>query len=646
MDIVNKTLNYVKSITAETISNAKSGHTGSALGASSIMLALFHDHLVYDVTGTNFPSRDRLVMSAGHTSALLYTLMHLAGYNLTMDDLKKFRKYGSKTPGHPEYRFVSGVETTTGPLGQGIANAVGMAIAEEKMRAMFPDLISNYTYVYSGDGCLMEGVANEAVSLAGTLKLSNLILLYDDNNITIDGEKTLANREDAEKKFQAMGWNTILVKDGNDYKSCSDAIKKAKTSDRPTIIIFKTIIGIGTKYEGSCKVHACPLSAEDLAEFKKKLGTEGSFSVPQDVYDFMHEATERNNKIIEKWNEKYGESPNAFEKYFGAFPYNYNRALALLKKNPALAGRDATNLVLSDLSEDNYFFGGTADVGPSTKAVVNQSSSFSLDSDTARLGRNIHFGIREHAMGSIANGIALYCPSLNAFDSTFTAFTNYMLPAIKMRALMNIPVLSIFTHDSIDIGEDGPTHQPIEQIPQPRLVVGLSVFRPGTYAEVVAAFKHFVATRKPTAILSTKGKIYDYPDSTIVKAEKGGYVLLDTAENPDIEIFATGKEVALAEKVAKALSGEAVRVISMPCISEFERQPESYKNKVLLKSPKLRIAIEATNDNVWYKYIGENGLFFGVFDYQCSGNGDEVYERAGFNEKTILSKIKKVLSKN
>ena len=645
MDIVNKTLNYIKAITAETISNAKSGHTGSALGASSIMLALFHDHLVYDVSGTSFPSRDRLVVSAGHTSALYYTLLHLAGYDLSMEDLKQFRKYASKTPGHPEYRHVKGVETTTGPLGQGIANAVGMAIAEEKMRALFPDLISNYTYVFSGDGCLMEGVACEAVSLAGTLKLSKLILLYDDNNITIDGARTLANRENTEKKFQAMGWNTIVVKNGNDYHACTEAIAKAKTSDKPTIIIFKTIIGIGTKYEGTCKVHACPLSAEDLAEFKQKLGVSESFYAPSDVYTFMHEATEKNNKIIKEWNKKYAKTPNAIENFFTKFPYDFDRALNVLRKTPSIAGRDATNLVLSDLSEDNYFFGGTADLGPSTKAVVNQSGAFSLESETSKLGRNIHFGIREHAMGSIANGIALYCSFLNSFDSTFTSFTNYMLPAIRMRALMNLPVLSIFTHDSIDIGEDGPTHQPIEQIPQLRLIPGLSVFRPGTHAEVVAAFKHFISARKPTAILATKNKIHDFKQSTIAKSERGGYVLLDTAANPDIEIFATGKEVSLAVDVAKALGGEAVRVVSMPCISEFERQPESYKSKALLRSPKLRIAIEATNDNVWYKYIGENGLFFGVFDYQFSGNGDEVYEKAGFSADAIVRKIKKALSK-
>lgn len=645
MNIEEKTLNYIKSLTAETISNAKSGHTGSALGASSILLALFHDHLVYDVTGTNFPSRDRLVMSAGHTSALLYTMLHLVGYDISMDDLKQFRKYGSKTPGHPEYGVVPGVETTTGPLGQGIANAVGMAIAEEKMRALFPGMISNYTYVYSGDGCLMEGVACEAISLAGTLGLSKLILLYDDNNITIDGARTLANREDTEKKFKAMGWNTIVVKNGNDYHACSEAIARAKTSDKPTIIIFKTLIGIGTKYQGTCKVHACPLSAEELAEFKSSLNVTESFQVPQDVYNFMRERTAKNNKIIAEWNKEYGKTPSPLYTYFHKFPYNYERALETIKKSPAIAGRDATNLVLSDLSEDNYFFGGTADLGPSTKAVVNGSGAFSLESDTAKLGRNIHFGIREHAMGAIANGIALYCPELNSFDSTFTVFSNYLYPAIRMRALMNIPVLSIFSHDSVDIGEDGPTHQPIEQISQLRLFVGLSVFRPGTYAEVVAAFKHFVEKRKPTVILATKNKIYDYPNSTIKNAERGGYVLLDTGKNPDIEIFVTGKEVALAVAVAKALSGESVRVISMPCISEFENQSKAYREKVLLSSPKLRVVIEATNDNIWYKYIGTDGVFCNVKEYQFSGNGDEVYKKAGFDEEVIMKKIKSALSK-
>ncbi len=648
MNISQKSLNYFKALTAETISNAKSGHTGSAIGASSIMLALFHDHLRFDPNGTNWPSRDRFILSAGHTSGMLYCLLHMFGYNIKMDDLKNFRKYGSITPGHPEHGVVPGVETTTGPLGQGVANAVGMAIAEEKMRALFPNLIENYTYCFAGDGCLMEGVANEACSLAGTLKLNKLILLYDDNNITIDGARDIANNEDVSKKFEAMGWRVIEVKNGNDYNACTKAIASAKKSDKPTIIIFKTIIGIGTKKQGQSSVHAYPLPEDELSEFKASLGVTESFYIPKDVYAFCREATIKNLKLINDWETKLKKDQNNFENFFNNKPYDYAGTLKKLCEVEELAGRDASGKVLCNLAEDNYFFGGTADLGPSTKAVIKTSEDsepkyFNKTDDHGLLAKNIHFGIREHAMGSICNGIALYEPKLNVFDSTFMAFSNYMLPAFRMRAMMNVPVLSILSHDSIDIGEDGPTHQPIEQFPQLRQIIGLDVFRPGTYAEVVAAYKHFIEKRKPTVLGITKNKIKNVAISTIEKAEKGGYVLFENSKTPKIEIFATGKEIYLAIEVAKNLEKYGVRVISMPCISEFEKQDKTYKNKVLLKSPILKVAIEATNDNIWYKYVGENGLIINVDNYQFSGKGDDVYKKAGFDADVITKQIKNLL---
>lgn len=650
MNIQEKSLNYLKSLTAETISNAKSGHTGSALGASSIILALFHDHLRFDKTGTNWLGRDRFVLSAGHTSAMLYSILHLFGYDISIDDLKHFRKYGSKTPGHPEYGVVPGVETTTGPLGQGVANAVGMAIAAEKMHNLFPNLFDNYTYCYAGDGCLMEGVANEACSLAGTLKLSKLILLYDDNNITIDGERTIANCEDISKKYEAMGWNVILVKQGNNYSACSKAISKAKKSSKPTIIIFKTVIGIGTKKEGTSSVHAYPLPIDELVELKTALGVSENFFIPEDVYAFCREATEKNDNLINEWNTLFEEDKQKYNRYFNLKPYNFEKALKVICSTPDLAGRDASGKVLCDLAEDNYFFGGTADLGPSTKAVVKTTEQptptyFNASDYFGLSGRNIHFGVREHAMGSICNGIALYESNLNVFDSTFMAFSNYMLPALKMRAMMETPVLSILSHDSIDIGEDGPTHQPIEQLSQLRQIIGLDVFRPGTYAEVVATYKHFIEKRKPTVLAITKSKISNIEASTIEKAEKGGYVLFETGKNPEVEIFATGREIYIAIEVANKIKGASVRVISMPCISEFEKQDATYKSKVLLKSPKIKIAIEASNDNIWHKYIGENGLLFNIESYQFSGNGNEVYKKAGFDSNIISSKINKILSK-
>ncbi len=639
MDIVQKSLNYLKSLTAETISNANSGHTGSAVGASSILLALFHDHLKFDVAGTNFPSRDRFVLSAGHASALLYSTLHLFGYDVTINDLKNFRKLGSKTPGHPEFSVVPGVETTTGPLGQGVANAVGFAIAEEKLHNLCPELFDNYTFCYAGDGCLMEGVAVEACSLAGTLNLEKLILLYDDNNITIDGKRTIANAENIPLKFEAMGWNVIEVKNGNDYHACSKAIQKAKKSDKPTIIVFKTIIGIGTNLEGSEKVHAHPLSAEELAEFKHKLGTEGNFFVPDDVYQFCRDASQKNIQKIGDWAKIASTKKDTLRKIYNPAPFDYEKLANSLKNLEPTAGRDLSSIILNELSNNFNFFGGTADVGPSTKAVINGSGYFSA---TDRASNNIHFGIREHAMGSICNGIALF-GGFKVFDSTFLAFSNYMLPALKMRAMMNAPILSIFTHDSIDIGEDGPTHQPIEQLGQLRSIIGLNVFRPATSTELVAGYKFFLEQNKPVALVVSKSKLQTLDNISLENAEKGGYVAFETKTKPQIEIFATGKEVSLAISVAKELENIGARVVSLPCVSLFESQDKTYKNKVLLKNPTLKIAIEASCDNVWFKFVGENGIVVNVNDYQSSGNGSEVYQKAGFCKDSILKLINKKL---
>lgn len=637
MEIVEKSLNYFKSLTAETISNAKSGHTGSALGASSIMLALFHDHLVFDPTNPNWVGRDRFVLSAGHTSAMYYSLLHLFGYNISIDDLKNFRKCGSKTPGHPEYGIVPGAETTTGPLGQGVANAVGFALAEAKANNLYPQVFNNYTYCYAGDGCLMEGVAVEACSLAGTLGLNKLILLYDDNNITIDGARTLANKEDVKAKFESMGWNSIDVKNGHDYNACSKAIAKAKKSNKPTIIIFKTIIGIGTSKQGTEKSHAYPLPAEELVAFKQSLSVPESFFVSQDVYDFCHEANIRNKPIIENWNKNASNNKDALKRFLTPKQFNYTSLLNQLSKLPEQAGRDLSGIVLNALEENFNFFGGTADVGPSTKAVISKSEYFSAES---RTGRNIHFGIREHSMGSICNAMALY-GGFRIFDSTFMAFSNYMLPALKMRAMMNAPVLSVFTHDSIDIGEDGPTHQPIEQLSQIRSLVGLNVFRPANDVEMVAAYKFFVEQKKPTALVLTKSKLAKFEGVTLEDAEKGAYVIFETKTKPQIEIFATGKEVELAVSVAKELETIGARVISMPCESLFATQDKTYKSKIRVKSPVLKVAIEASNDMMWHKYVGENGLLVNVTDYQTSGKGSEVYVNAGFSKENVLKQIAK-----
>lgn len=651
MEKIQKSINYLKSLTAETISNANSGHTGSALGASTMMFSLFKDHLMFNPKDPKFLNRDRVVLSAGHTSAMFYSLLHMFGYDLSMDDLKKFRTYGSKTPGHPEYGIVPGAETTSGPLGQGIANAVGMAIAETFFAAKFNTkdikLFDHYTYCYTGDGCIMEGVGMEACAIAGTLGLNKLVLLYDDNEITIDGAREISNKEDTARKFEAMGWNVVHTKNGLDYNACTKILNKVKHSKKPTLVIFETVIGVGTSKAGTSKVHAYPLPAEELKTFKESLETPESFFIPEDVYELCNQSVKRNLKQIEKWNAKlsayktkYPELYKELSNVGNVKKINYEKILKALQKQPALAGRDIASLILNAVSSVyTELVGGTADVAASTKAFINNGGSYSSQN---HLGRNIHFGIREHAMGSICNGITLYLGT-PTFDSTFLAFSNYLTPAIKMRSLMNIPVLSIYTHDSVDVGQDGPTHQPIEQIGQLRRFLNYNVFRPATKAEAVAAFKVFFESQKPTALIASKSKLLDIESSSIEVAEQGAYTIFETKTKPTIEIIATGREVALAVDVAQNLEKYGVRVISMPSENVFDAQPKTYKNKVRLKDARLRVVIEASNDPIWYKYVGENGLILNVTNYLSSGSSADCYQKAGYTTANVLKQIEKNL---
>lgn len=651
MDINQKSIDNIRAIIAQTISNANSGHTGSALSATPMLYSLFNDHLLFNPKDPKFLNRDRFVSSAGHTSALYYALLHLYGYDLSIEDLKNFRKYKSRTPGHPEYGVVPGVETSTGPLGQGIANAVGLAIAETMFESKFNTkdikLFDNYTYCYTGDGCLMEGVAVEACSLAGTLKLNKLILLYEDNNITIDGAKTIANNENIAKKFEAMGWNVLNVKNGNDYLACSKAIASAKRSNKPTIIIFKTIIGIGTKLEGTSKIHSHPLSSDELEEYLNKLGFPNNFSIESDVYENANKTVELNLQKNAIWHENFKNYaknyPNNYKllkNYLSDKQCDYEKVLTKLTHLSVSSGRDMGSFVLNELSKTfDSLVGGAADVAESTKAKINNGDFYSADN---RQGRNIHFGIREHSMGAIANGIALYL-NQPVFESTFFIFSNYMIPPIRMSAMMNLPVLSIFTHDSINVGQDGPTHQPIETLTCLRSIPNYLVYRPATSAEVVAGYKLFFDTKKPMGLALSKSNLLYLDNSTIEKAERGGYVLFENKSRPKIEIITSGTEANLAIQIANHYADLGVRVISMPCEVIFNLQDKAYKNKVLLKNPTLKVVIEASNDNVWYKYIGENDVLINVTNFQYSGNGTEVYEKAGFNTADIITKINKAL---
>ena len=653
MKILDKTLNYVKSITAQIISNAGSGHTGASLGVSAIMLALFKDHYNFDVSDTDFLNRDRFVLSAGHACPLYYTLLSLFGFDVSLQDLKKLRTLDSRTPGHPELNVTDGVEVSTGPLGQGVANAVGMAIAQTIMAERFNSIgfpiIDNYTYCLAGDGDLMEGVAQEACSLAGTLGLNKLILLYDSNDVTMDGSINIANRENVAKKFKAMGWNVIRCNKGNNFYACSRAIARAKKSSLPTIIIFKTTIGIGTDKEGTSSIHGVALNGEELKVFNQKLGVFENFYIPNDVRDFCMESSRRGKLNHEKWNQNLAvyatsnpELYRQFVNFFDRKKIDLDKLSRNVYKWEGLSGRELNKKILNEISDKLIqIVGGTADLMHSSCAYIENGGNYNAGN---RRGRNIHFGVREHAMGAIVNGISLYEDFL-PFCSTFLAFSNYMLPSIRMSAMMKLNVMYFFTHDSIYVGQDGPSHQPIEQLSQLRSIIGLKVFRPCDASELLAGYKFALSNNGPIAFVLSRQNM-PIVDGKFNEACQGGYILKQASKDADVVIYASGSEVSLALNVAREQSKNySVSVVSFPCVELFEEQSTAYKNKVLQKSARLRVAIEASNDKVWYKYVGDDGLVVGVSDYQKSADGKTIYNRAGFNEKDIIRAINKKLSK-
>lgn len=652
MNINQKCINQLRCLSAEMITNAKSGHPGVALGAATIMYALFKDHYFYDVKDHKFIARDRFVLSAGHASALYYATAYMFNFGLTEGDLKNFRKLDSITPGHPEYGVTNFVETSTGPLGQGVANAVGMAIGQSMLASRFNiqkyPVIDNYTYCFVGDGCLMEGVAQEAVSLAGTLKLNKLILLYDANNTTIDGRADMANSEKVAKKFKAMNWNVITVKNGNSYYFVTKAIAKAKkSSNKPTIIIFKTVIGYGTANAGTNLIHGKPLTIQELNKLKENLYIKDSYLIPDDVKKLTIKTLERNANLLEKWNNMFAiyqtSNPELYRQMSSFMEDKKVDCLKLLKDDilsQNLSGRDANEIILKELSNKMpKFVGGTADLAPSTKAYIGGAGDYSAYN---RKGKNIHFGIREHSMGAICNGLTLYLKN-PTFCSTFTTFSNYMIPPIRMSALMNIPSMFMFSHDSYKVGEDGPTHQSVEQLGQLRLIPNINVFRPCDTRELVGCYHIALNSNSPSCFVLTKQALPNQ-NSEFKQITKGGYVL--SGDKGDVEILATGSEVDLAMKVKEVLESQDIKVVvaSFPCIEEFERQSTKYKDDVLSRA-KFKVSIEASNDNIWYKYIGNNGLKISVETFGKSANGKDLDKYFGFTPNNIAKLIKKNLNK-
>lgn len=648
MNINKKCCNYLRSLACDMITNAKSGHPGVALGATEIMYALFADHYFYDVKDHNFFARDRFVLSCGHASALYYATAYMFNFGLSENDLKNFRQMSSICPGHPELNTTNFVETSTGPLGQGVANAVGMAIAESMVASKFNaqkyPVIDNYTYCLCGDGCLMEGVAQEAISLAGTLKLNKLILLYDCNKVTIDGKLDISNTENPVKKFKSMGFNVIVCRHGNDYYRVTRAIARAKRcQNKPSVVIFKTTIGKFAANEGLNEIHGTPLDSIQLNELKDKLGTSGSFYLPGDVKAHAIKTNERNNELVEKWN-------NTFAIYEKACPELYKQLIAYLDDknvniehlvkddnvNKDWALRDANAFVLKELSAKMpRFVGGTADVVSSTRAYIENGGDYSFAN---RRGKNIHYGVREHAMGAICNGITLYmkCPS---FCSTFMGFSNYMLPAVRMSALMNIPSMFMFSHDTYLVGEDGPSHQSVEQLGTLRLMPNLNVFRPCDMTELLACYDVALKDRCPSAFVLTKQTLKKQ-DNKFEDAKKGGYVLC--GDSGEIEILTSGSEVELSMSVKAILESQDIKVVvaSFPCLEEFLRQSEKYQNDVLSRG-KLKISLERSNDKVWDELLGEGGHRISVENFGKSAKPNDLDKYYKFEPNEIAKIIKK-----
>lgn len=648
-------INTIRSLSAEMVLKANSGHQGTPISAAPIGYVLYNDVMKHNPKNSLWFNRDRFILSAGHASALQYSLLHLFGYDLTMDDLKNFRQLGSKTPGHPEYSETDGVELTTGPLGQGISNAVGFALAEKHLAAKFNTedikIVDHYTYVLAGDGCLMEGVSNEASSLAGTLGLDKLIVLYDSNNITIDTRTDATFTEDTAKRYEALGWQVLEVKDANDIEELKNAIIIAKEDkERPSLIQIHSIIGYGSPKADTSLVHGNPLKAEDIKEMKKTLGYEyeEEFFVSDEIRKYISEKQEVFSKNEKDWNEKLEEYKKKYPKKYEDFEKALNNTydFSFLEEDEFyhfdkdLASRAASGISLNKIAKhvDNLI-GGSADLAGSNNTTIEGKGFFSKETSKEP---NLHYGIREHAMGAIANGIQLH-GGLHAYTGTFLSFADYMKPALRLAALMKKNVIFIFTHDSIGLGEDGPTHQAVDQLPMLRAIPNMITIRPADNRETAAAWAYTIKEqRKPVSLILSRQSLKSQQNSG-KGLFKGAYVLKDFGENPEYLIIATGSEVSVAVDAANILhsQGKSVRVVSMPSIELFEQQDETYKEEVLSSNIKYRIAIEASSEKAFYKYIGMNGLFIGMETFGVSAPAEDAFEYFGFTGEKVAEKINK-----
>ena len=657
-------VNTIRILSVDAIQKANSGHPGLPMGAAPMAYALWDRHMVYAPSQTDWPNRDRFVLSGGHGSALLYSLLHLTGFDVTLDDLKQFRQWGGKTPGHPEFGVTPGVEATTGPLGQGAANAVGMAIAERALGARYNregyPLFDHFTYALVTDGDIMEGLVKEAMSLAGHLKLGKLIYLYDSNDVSLDGPLNLAFSEDVATLCGALGWHVQTVEDGDhDVDSVDAALTAAKAeTERPSIIIVKTTIGFGSPNRGGLsKAHGAPLGEEEIALTKEALGWTVStpFHVPAEASEHLRRAVGRGEEKVGAWNrlhESYGrrfpaeaaELKHALE---GTLPEGFASSIPRYEVGQKVATRKAggmfINAVLKDLP---WFIGGDADLSSSCQNTIKDGGSFGPENWG---GRNIHFGVREHAMAAIANGMC-YHGGVRPFVATFFTFSDYMRPSIRLAAMNHLPVVYVWTHDSIGVGEDGPTHQPVEHLMALRTMPNLDVFRPGDPNEVNACWEAAaLSTDRPSAMVLTRQGL-PVLEGTLEAAgdvAKGGYVLRDAADgHPEVILLATGSELALAVEAHDMLvaEGVSVRVVSMPCLERFNRQTPDYRRAVLPPDVKLRVSIEAGSTWGWKEFVGDNGVSIGLDRFGASSPAERLFEEFGFTPERVARVVRDLLS--
>lgn len=654
-------VNSIRTLSIDAIEKANSGHPGITMGAAPMAFKLWSKFMNHNPANPDWFNRDRFILSAGHGSMLLYSLLHLSGYDVTLDDLKNFRQWGSKTPGHPEYGYTPGVEATTGPLGQGVAMAVGMAMAERHLAATynkenFP-IVDHYTYSICGDGDLMEGVSAEAASLAGHLKLGRLIIMYDSNDISLDGELHMSFSENVMDRYKAYGWHVVRVEDGNDLDEIERAIAEAKADERPSLIEVKTTIGYGSPNKaGKSASHGAPLGGDEAKLTKEayKWTFEEDFFVPEEVRAYYEKLKEAGKEKENQWNDLFAEYKKAYPELAAQFelavsgklPDGWEKATPVYEVGDKLASRDSSHQAINAFADVvPQLVGGSADLASSNKTLMKNESDFSRDNYS---GRNIWFGVREFAMGTAMNGMALH-GGVKVFGATFFVFSDYVRPAIRLSALMKLPVIYVFTHDSIAVGEDGPTHEPIEHLASLRAMPNLSVIRPADGNETASAWR--IALEKndePTVlVLSRQGlpTIEGTKEQAYEGVRKGAYVIAQAEGQADALLIATGSEVALAVEAKKALEQEGIKtsVVSMPSVEAFEKQSAEYKQSVLPSDVKVRLAIEMGSSLGWHKYVGDKGDVLSIDTFGESAPGDILIKEFGFTVENVVAKVKALM---